>query len=476
MGRSAVNSEPEAHLKWMMSWCLLFLFFSGNAQQVQWAKVYPLATADYISCVTRDDNYIYAGGRTYRNATLSDYYRAMLIKMDLNGDTLFVKDIGIHGTIKSMTIDPYGMLRLNVEQYFFGPPSAYMNFLIQMTPNGFPIKIDTIPRYKLNACTMGKDSSLVVVGSKRRLGGTVNETSMYFWRMNKYGVLDPWIELNPGHPNCVANRVEQLPNGHYLVSGYVGSRIASYELDELGLTYTFKQWYQTSDFSNMNSGYVGRVGEKNWYLGGDGGPCLVANYDSLSNKKWMHKQVGILFPPQGMTDGNVVYGFSKNVFPFNVFYKRQVDSSTSWYMSVNDSLLARGIIGNILVSDYTYFEDQSAIIAGTIYQGSSVNQRDPFFMKVANVGTPVTSLLKPKRGPLKNETLAPWPNPTGGTLYLKQHFDQAAVHVYNMAGKEVGSYQMRFGQPINISGFETGVYLYRAVIDGKAYSGKIIKQ
>lgn len=79
----------------ILFWMLAVVFVQrGQAQQVQWAKVYPLATADYISCVARDDNYLYAGGRTYRNATLGNYYRAMLIKMDLNGDTLFVKDIG----------------------------------------------------------------------------------------------------------------------------------------------------------------------------------------------------------------------------------------------------------------------------------------------------------------------------------------------------------------------------------------------
>ncbi|HRH35880.1 MAG TPA: T9SS type A sorting domain-containing protein, partial [Catalimonadaceae bacterium] len=114
----------------------------------------------------------------------------------------------------------------------------------------------------------------------------------------------------------------------------------------------------------------------------------------------------------------------------------------------------------------------------TLQRGTVVpyTAEDPLFIKIANVGTPVTSLSKPKPGPLKNETLAPWPNPTGGTLYLKQHFDNAEVRLYNLAGKEVGQYNIHFGQPIDVSAFLAGVYLYRAVIDGKAFSGKIIKQ
>ena len=211
-------------------------------------------------------------------------------------------------------------------------------------------------------------------------------------------------------------------------------------------------------------------------MAADGGPCFVANRDSLGNTIWIHKQQGTLFPPETMTDGGIIYGFSKNTFPYNVFYKRQVDSSLTWYINVNDSLLARGIIGNIRVSAYSYNQDQSAVIAGSIYQGSAVNDRDHFFMKVANVGTPVTSLSKPKRGTLSNETLAPWPNPTGGTLYLKQHFDKAEVHFYTVAGKEMGSYAIRFGQPIDVSAFPQGLYFYRAVIDGKAYSGRVLRR
>lgn len=269
---------------WKLVLTILFIGNIAHAQQVQWAKVYPMTSADYINCVAKDDNFIYAGGRTFRNATLNSYYKALLIKLDLNGDTVFVRDIGIHGSIKSMAIDYSGNLRLNVEQYFFGPPSVYKNFLIQTTPEGFIFKTDTIPRYTLNACTMGKDSSLIIVGSKRRLGGSTSETSMYFWRMDKNGVLDPWIELNPGHPNCVANKVEQLPNGHYLISGYVGSRVASYEVDSVGGNPVFHEWYQTPDLSNINYGAVGLVGSDNWFVAGDGNKTFVSLYDSTRSK------------------------------------------------------------------------------------------------------------------------------------------------------------------------------------------------
>jgi hypothetical protein len=125
------------------------------------------------------------------------------------------------------------------------------------------------------------------------------------------------------------------------------------------------------------------------------------------------------------------------------------------------------------VKVFNYLDDQSAVAAGVLDNG--LTYFDPIFLKIANVGTPVTSLSKPKKGPLQNETLAPWPNPSDGTLYLKQHFDKAEIHLYQLSGQEVAQYQIRFGQPIQIHQLPAGLYLYRAVIDGKAFSGKIVK-
>jgi hypothetical protein len=464
-----------ARLRKLM-WTFFLLLWSRvcEGQQIQWLTVLPLEKTDWVQTIVKDTSgYLYCGGETQRNRVTNSsgnyINRTLFIKLDEHGDTVFIRNLGIPGRIYGMTFDPYGMIRAVIKEQY-----AYSTLYVSISPDGFVFQKDSIQRTEPKACMMGKDSSFVFVGYMDRPGFPADR-SMYFQRIQKYGFVDPIVELNPGHPNCVANRVEQLPNGHYLVSGYVGSRIASYELNEDGSNPEFKLWYQTPDLSNMTSGYVGKVGTKSSFIGGDGGPCLVANYDSLSNKKWMHKEVGVLYPPQGMTDGGVVYGFNPNLPPYNVFYKRAPDSTTTWYMNIDDSLQTRGIVGSIEVKAYTYFEDQSAIFAGTIYQGSFLNQRDPFFMKVANVGTPVTSLTKPKRGTLSNETLAPWPNPSGGTLYLKQHFDKAEVHFYTVSGREIQTDTVRFGQPIDISSFAPGLYLYRAVIDGKPFSGKVMR-
>lgn len=458
---------------WLLAaFSLLWFTSQVTGQQIQWAKLYPLPKEDNVNCITKDqDGYMYAGGTTARNRIFvtNGVYRnkALFIKLDEYGDTLFIKDLGI-GTIYSMTVDPFGMIRVNIAGQLL-----LTTLFLTVTQDGIVLQKDSIQETTPWACMIGNDSSLIIVGTIPRTGFPADR-SMYFQRIRLDGTRDPLVELNPGHPNCVANRVEQLPNGHYLVSGYVGSRIASYELDEWGFNPVFKQWYQTPDFSNMNSGYVSRINGQRYMIGGAGGPCLVGQYDSLLNKYWLRKDVGTQVPPQAIVDGSVIFGY---VGPTqsNTLYRVRADSSEYWKITIKDSLASRGINGVMRVNCFSYFDDESAIVAGVMSRDAPYYE-DPIFLRIANVGTPVTSLLKPKKGPLANETLAPWPNPTGGTLYLKQHFDKAIIHLYSLAGKEMGEYRIRFGQPMDISQFESGIYLYRAVIDGKLYSGKILKR
>ena len=458
---------------------------SSEAQQILWAKTYPLPLRDAVFSIAQDaSGYLYVGGSTARNPYISysgtPYDKALITKLYPDGDTVFVKDLGIAGNVLSLAVDHYGMIMANVRQNHTNAQFQYHTYYVWMTPDGFIFKMDSIQNaFSPNSCILAKDSSIIVVGM---MFSPLNPgyRSMYFQRITKDWVIEPVVELNPGHPYCVANRVEQLPNGHYLVSGYVGSRIASYELDEWGLTYTFKQWYQTPNLNNFNAGVVGQSSGKKTVIGGYGSPSIVGLFDSLQNRMWLKKDTGVQVSPQAMVDGSILVGYCyKPTPPTKYFQRLAADSSTIWKISFGDSLIARGYPGSVNINAFTSFPDQSAVLAGDYRwdgAGTTNTKEDPIFLRISNIGTPVTSLSKPKKGPLANETLAPWPNPTGGTLYLKQHFDKAEIRLYNLAGKEVGQYQIRFGQPINISNLESGLYLYQAVIDGKAFSGKIIKQ
>jgi len=457
---------------------LLTIGLEGFPQQILWTKLYQLPKADDIRFITQDqEGNMYAGGRTDRN-TLGPpgaYEPSILYKLTPDGDTLYSKYLGYYGYAQTAICDFNGNLKIGITQQGPGLTGGY-TILLQMTPDGFIFKRDSVQkRLSIRSSMVGKDSSWILVGTKiNEFNG--NWLDGFFLRVQKDGTIDSYVTLNPNHPDCGADRVEQLPNGKYLVSGHVGSRIAAYTLDPDGSNVQYEQWYQTPDLSFLYSGHVSRINSQRYMIAAEGGPSVVGQCDSLLNKYWLKKEVGTQIPPQAMTDGSVVFGYSKGFPPYQVFYRVGVDSSYIWNMPIRDSLVTRGYWGNLRLKCFTYFEDESAVVAGYYNDGNATTAEDPFFIKISNVGTPVTSLSKPKRGPLKNETLAPWPNPTGGTLYLKQHFDMAEVRLYNLAGREVGQYNIHFGQPIDVSAFPAGVYLYRAVIDGKPFSGKIIKQ
>ena len=469
----------------VLAYLFLFVTSSTQAQQILWAKTYPLPLTDEVFSIAKDTSgYMYIGGYTQRNSYTSysgmQFPKAIITKLYPNGDTVFMKDLGIAGTVVSLVVDPFGMVRANVRQDHTNAQLQYHTYYVWMTENGSIFKMDSIQNaFSARSCILAKDSSIIIAGL---MFSPVNPgyRSMMFQRITKDWIIEPVIELNPGHPNCRADRVEQLPNGHYLVSGTVGSRIASYELNEDGTNPVYKQWYQSPNFNNFNSAVVGQGSDKRSIIGGYGSPSVVGLYDSLQNKIWLKKDTGVQVSPQAMVDGSVLVGYSyKPTPPTKYFQRMATDSSTIWKISFGDSLIARGYPGSVNINAFASFPDESAVFAGTYRWdgvGTTNTKNDPIFLKIANVGTPVTSLSKPKRGTLSNETLAPWPNPTGGTLYLKQHFDKAEVHFYTVGGKEMGSYAIRFGQPIDVSSFPQGLYFYRAVIDGKAYSGRVLRR
>jgi hypothetical protein len=456
---------------------LIFWFTSieANCQQILWAKLFALPDIDLITCATKDSSgNVYAGGKSHYRSFLPGFIpRAMIYKLNSEGDTLFSLWPGIYGEVQAMTVDYEGVIKIAVFSESNIPFQSGLH-LLSMSPEGFIFKRDTIPTilYVTHSC-IGKDSSWILCGFRPN---DVNALffDTYVQRIRKDGTIEPYFSLN-NNISEQASRVEQLPNGKYLVSVSGGERLISYTFDEnLSNPQPMETWYQTPDMSGLSTGYVSRINNQRYMIAAQGGPCFVGMVDSIKQIYWLRKDIGTQVPPQAMVDGSVIFGYVTSVGVNNTLYRLASDSSQIWFITIKDSLAAKGINGVMQVKVFNYLDDESAVAAGVMYNGS-LNREDPIFIKIANVGTPVTALSKPKRGTLSNETLAPWPNPSGGTLYLKQHFDKAEVHFYTVSGREVQTDTVRFGQPINISSFAPGLYLYRAVIDGKPFSGKVVR-
>jgi hypothetical protein len=463
-------------LPFLASLVFYYCCYPSFGQQIHWAKLYPLPDFDAVNCITRDAlGNMYMGGSSRHRSYIPGFIpRAMMYKLDSEGDTLFSLWLGIYGEVQAMAVDKQGIVRVAVQKPESSPSDQPQLHLLSVTPEGFIFRRDTISHilYVNHSC-IGKDSSWILCGYSFNVINPLNYDT-YVQRIKKDGTIEPFITLS-NNISEQARRVEQLPNGKYLVSGSGNGKVISYTFNEdLANPQPMQTWYQDLPANPVSFGHVSRINGNRFMVSGQAGPCIVGQVDSLKQKYWLHKQIGTQIPPQAMTDGSVVFGYLTSIGPPNPFYRIGPDSNLIWYISIKDSLIARGIDNAVRLNCFTFFEDESAVIAGVVQNPAT--SRDPIFIKISNVGTPVTSLSKPKKGPLQNETLAPWPNPSSGTLYLKQHFDKAEVRFYNLSGKEMAQYQIRFGQPIELSALPSGLYLYRAVIDGKSYSGKVVKR
>ena len=70
----------------------------------------------------------------------------------------------------------------------------------------------------------------------------------------------------------------------------------------------------------------------------------------------------------------------------------------------------------------------------------------------------------------------PYPNPTRSLFQFKKEYQKGEVHFFALNGKLMKSETLQTKGLIDISRFPVGTYFYRAILDGKPHSGKIVKQ
>ena len=458
---------------------VLFLMLRGiiaESQEIVWEKRIPLKKDDQIFCMAKDtDGNIYLGGNTMRSGVrfiATDYYRALLVKLNPEGDTIYTRILPEYGSVLSIVQDKFNVMHINVKKYSLEPSYSEAWVLLKMSSDGFIFRRDTIvptgeQPYPYH-CLLASDSSVLITGNKPNN----NRNGMFFQRVNPDYSLGEFRLFQPNNTSTEGKNIEELPNGRIMISGPFSNRLGSVEMDKDGNNDSSWTWQSdTSANYYQNAAFVSQTKEKGFLGRVDG---RLRWYDSLRNKFMFIKPyyaVWNVVTPH--SDGSFIYN-ETNGGNVSHLIKRSYDSTIVWNFNIADpSSSVPFSIKSINCSIYN--DDQSAIFAGNVGVDTAYRS-DPYLIKIANVGTPVTSLVKPQKGILANESLAPWPNPGSTTVYLKQHFHSAEVRLYNLSGKEMGYYQLRFAQPIDVSGYRQGIYLYRAIIDGKAYSGKIIKR
>jgi len=461
-------------------------------QQFLWEKSYKVKnptdtgfTTSYAKEIIKisDSTYLVGYG-FYEFYGVNKYFvRCALAKINYKGDTLWTKPLnaltGQANGVSNLRL-VFSFLPIKDDTTFWLISGVGDPFSVSGTRRGFVMhkvsysgdilyKVNALQNldifyYYKTAISLGSDGIIA-------MGNMVIPSDTLGIRISKISALGVTIWDTVLKPNayCRGSNLSRKKNGNIFCSGYEGSRIWSIELNPDGHLVETHTWFQDPEFVVWSDAQVISTGDSGYIVRGantNNTRTYLARYDTNRNKIWGGFQSIRTSVPYVFADGGFIL-----VPSFRILTRFRADSSIKWSISTGIGLIP----GGKSISDMYFFSDESVLAVG-MQSLSSLQQRNVWLARITNFGQPVPVYLEVKDGPRITENLIPWPNPASDKIFLKQEYLLADIKLYTTAGREVGQYRLQSGAPIDISGLEQGMYLYRAMIDGKGYSGKIIKQ
>jgi hypothetical protein len=467
---------------------LFFLPFTGNAQQILWEKYWPNLRGQFDAVVEGDSGHLFGVGnceyhRTFANGQKDTIKGTILVKMDSDGDTLWVKKVGDEPYLKPYLFSNQNGTLTLIYWYIFWPTSELRIALIAEN-NGSLMLQNVINNFfflpLLNQIIKDKDENFWLIGQKRK-DSNPNESEMACLKITFLGDILAYKSYNPGnHPFSMAHYIEPMPGGRMRMSGNKGKTIVSYELDSLGNASNYKEYISNPyNFVQQNGAYVQQA---------DSGYFLVSVniWDGLSwpNVRSLVRKV--------KANGEVVWGGGKNfggeipipTLDGGYIRTKGLNSVTYYERYLGDSTLAWSInstntqfVGNKGIKDLLFFPDQSGAGFGLILK----NGPKAYISKFGNVGQPVDpsnpipAVLSSQPKKARSEIGYAYPNPTTGIFHLLG-MGQGRFLLYNSQGQLLLDEVHKGGDGINISYLPCGVYTYSLITPLSKTEGRIMRE
>jgi hypothetical protein len=157
--------------------------------------------------------------------------------------------------------------------------------------------------------------------------------------------------------------------------------------------------------------------------------------------------------------------------------------------AVTNSFAIKDHNGNLVQFHFVTPKDSSLMYleipedaAGTFWQATNMTQYSLQFINIGNLLWYATKTAKPAKGTAaiveEKAVTAPmlYPNPSTGVFNCMRSGTIAKadeIIIYNTQGAQVSSFKN--AQQFNISSAAAGLYVYRMVINGEVFKGKLIK-
>lgn len=470
----------------IFSWCKPLF-----AQEIIWERALHQEVESFQSICKSNDEQILAGGSEskfgFTHSNLGDFDGSALVKFSNDGDSLWIKKMPYLGSIKNLCPTENGLIwaAFQVRQpnifgndWMFFPAIALLaNDSAILVKKSFP-ELNT---FQLGDSYLTNDGGLILFGSRSPSFIPGFGSDFYALKVDALGQLQWSRSYNPGPTNsfCQGSHVEPMANGNFLVSGSMGRRIVSFEIDpETGNDTNFVQWYQTPsnfiiDFPSTSQAMANHV--VNQGTTRSTSPKFFLGYFDyeLKTKVWGGEQPGgnSIITPKPNSDGSFIFNYGTSTQDVRV-QRMRADSTIVW--SINNANTS--IPGFKNFRALLYNDDESGILVGRVVSSIQGHSDDFYIAKFSGIGEPFdpTGIKQPH---LVKTDAVPFPNPASTSFRFKKEFQKGGVYLFSITGKRVLSQPNLLPKGvIDVSGLAAGTYLYRAVLDGKPHWGKIIKQ
>ena len=454
---------------------LLFLqlgvLLNLSAQEVVWERTYGWPHEDILFSVENTEGgYMALGSVLVRGTFFGPYIfpEAVIIKLDYNGDTIFVKNLG------SWVRNGSGICAMKKcrDGNFLAALSAadtVLNFntlrLMKITPSGqvrwqidFPNTVNWLAN---DICVLPDGGCLITGGKDSQTGGLEDG---YALRLDSNGT-ELWRQFfNPSILTYV--RHAEVLNGtsnSFLISGNAGARIWAAWLDSNGVVH--KQHIYWQDLANTQLSSAGlkqapggnvvawgsnsNYPNNQWYLG---------RFDTTDANIWERIQYGNCINPYVNTEGKVMLDvYNSSGINFRKY-------------SVNGTILDTLVLSNNLThprgfNSAAWSNSDSAVFAGTVDTDNNNYRSDFYFVKMAGVGNGYVSAV-PRLVSEEAVRVSLYPNPAATSFRIGGLRVPQSVQLYNLNGQKVYELTAMPDTDIDVQGLPPGLYIVRLQADG----------
>ena len=471
--------------------CILAtLIFSGLpksmlGQEIIWEKSFHLESESNNAVCLSMDGQILCGGKTSKFGITvpgnAGFYRAVLMKYSLEGDTLWLKKLPILGHVSNLFLNQNGMIwaTCQVTNPNTDPLNNFYFPAVFLLANDSSIVIQKqfpeMHRFEVVDSYPTVDGGIIVFGNRSPSTIPGYEQDFYAFKVDAIGNLSWSRAFNPGTTNsfCQGGHVEPMANGNFLASGSMGSRIVSFEINpETGNDTNFVKWYQSTGLQLVNFGNVAQTINQNHFVTGSiqtsPPKFYISCYTDSLVKIFGGAHLRGSLPPFMNSDGSCII-FTALDADTRFLSRLNVDSTDQWKISLTSSIPGRKTLYDLL-----YNPDGTGYMVG---YNTQTGQSDNFYIaKFSGIGEPFDPTGVKQIHLVKTDAF-PYPNPTNQSFRFKKEFQKGEVYLFTIEGKRVLSQPKLLPDvPINVSGLAAGTYLYRAVLDGRPHWGKIVKE